>query len=168
MVELLPGEKILFVARIHWLINFVDGISHFLIGIMPTVIYLIFIPGAGIVTPTINLLLILICVKWFAYAWIHFFFAWTDYHLDVWLITNKRIVDVEQNGMFSRKVSSAHYEQIQDVTVNVSGLINTLLKLGDIHVQTAGEKREFVLKSMGNPMNIKNIITKIQRNVIEQ
>ena len=49
-----------------------------------------------------------------------FFFArFIDFYLDLWVITNDRIVDVEQFGLFSRTVSELDLFRIQDVTTDV-------------------------------------------------
>src|SRR6185369_10156599 len=33
---------------------------------------------------------------WLLFLWISFFIEWTKYYLDVWYVTEKRIIDVEQ------------------------------------------------------------------------
>jgi len=74
------------------------------------------------------------------------------------LLTNKRVVDIEQKGMFSREVSTLRLDRIQDITVGVHGLIQTFLNFGEIHVQTAGQEREFVVRGLKNPHKLKNAI----------
>ena len=96
---------------------------------------------------------------WILLLWMFVFVEWTDYYLDVWYVTNKRIVDVEQKGVFYREVSSLHYGKIQDITVETRGIIPTFLGFGDIHVQTAGEDREIILKMAARPDDVKRIIS---------
>src|SRR3989338_5121724 len=55
------------------------------------------------------------------------FIFWTDYYLDMWILTDKRLIDVEQKGLFAREVSSLRLDRIQDIKMEVSGFIPTLV-----------------------------------------
>lgn len=70
------------------------------------------------------------------------FFSWMDYYLDMWIVTEKRVINIDQQGLFSREISEVPMASIQDVTIDVAGLAETLLAFGTIRIQTAGE-REF-------------------------
>lgn len=95
---------------------------------------------------------------WLLILWMLFFFRWTDYYLDVWVITNKRIFDIEQRGLFSRDISVFQLDHIQDITVQIDGILATLLKYGDIHIHTAGESTDFIIKTAAHPLEVKNKI----------
>jgi uncharacterized membrane protein YdbT with pleckstrin-like domain len=96
-------------------------------------------------------------------VWIYGFLIWVDYYFDIWIITTERIVNIEQRGMFTRKVSELRYSKIQDVTAEIMGFIPTVLNFGDVRIQTAGEKTEFVFRTISDPNHIKNIILEIQK-----
>lgn len=97
------------------------------------------------------------------FVWIYIFFVWIEYYLDVFIISDKKIVNVEQKGLFIREVSELKYERIQDVAVEVKGLIPTMLNYGDLYIQTAGEKERFVFRAMADPYAIKNLIMGLQK-----
>lgn len=90
--------------------------------------------------------------------WIGFFIYWTDFILDTWILTNERLVDIEQMGLFTRRISTLSLDRIQDVTTYESGLIDTYFKIGTVYIQTAGEQREFKIPSARNPQRIKELI----------
>lgn len=90
--------------------------------------------------------------------WISFFIYWTDFMLDTWILTNERLIDIEQLGLFSRRISTLSLDRIQDVTTHESGLIDTFLKIGTVTIQTAGEQREFIIPGAKNPSRIKELI----------
>ncbi len=92
-----------------------------------------------------------------------FFLVWIDYYFDVWVITNKRIINIEQKGLFSREVSELELDKIQDVSVSVLGIIPTFLNYGDVFIQTAGEKERFVFKKIANPYWIKDLIMSLEK-----
>ena len=79
------------------------------------------------------------------------FTMWLDYYLDVWVVTNKRIIRIEHVGMFHRKVSEQELSRVQDVTTETSGFLQTVMKFGNIKVQTAAETENFFFNDIENP-----------------
>lgn len=95
--------------------------------------------------------------------WIMAFLIWIDYYFDVWIITSERIINVEQKGMFSRRVSELSYAKIQDITTEVLGFLPSMLNYGDVYVQTAGEQERFIFRTVSDPYHIKNLIAQQQQ-----
>ena len=85
----------------------------------------------------------------------------TDYWLDVWIVTNERVMNAEQHGLFNRLVSEVHLEQIQDITSETKGFAETFLTYGDVYVQTAGERERFRFKNVDNPDDVKITISEL-------
>jgi uncharacterized membrane protein YdbT with pleckstrin-like domain len=85
------------------------------------------------------------------------FFEWADYYLDTWIITSRRIIDVEQNGLFDRHIAEIPLSRVQDITIEVKGLIETLLHFGTIRIQTAGE-RDFFIHDVPHLQELKDAI----------
>jgi len=67
-------------------------------------------------------------------VWIYIFIIWIDFYFDVWIITNERIVNIEQKALFIRTTSELKFDKIQDISINIVGLIQTVLNFGDVHV----------------------------------
>lgn len=76
-------------------------------------------------------------------------------------MTNKRIIDAEQRGLFSREVSEFKLYRVQDVTIEIKGVLPTFLNYGNVYIQTAGEAKEFVFKQIPNPRQAKDLIIKL-------
>ena len=87
---------------------------------------------------------------------------WTDYYLDVLIITNTRIFDIEQKGLFRRTSSSFRIDNIQNVTVDQKGIIQTMLNFGTIQLETSGEREDFIAHFITDPYDIKKFINKLQ------
>ncbi|MFA5947225.1 MAG: PH domain-containing protein [Patescibacteria group bacterium] len=83
----------------------------------------------------------------------------TDYWLDVWIVTTERVINTEQLGLFNRVVSELHLRQIQDITSEMKGVLETFLTFGDVYIQTAAAKDRFQFKNIDNPDDIKVKIT---------
>jgi uncharacterized membrane protein YdbT with pleckstrin-like domain len=141
MVELDKDEHVLLEVRKHWLVVFVEISVLAIIALLP-----LFFAGfveSGIFVPVYSMMLLVL--------WVIGFVMWTSYYLDVWIITNKKIIDVEQHGLFSREISFLHIDKIQDVTYEVHGIVATMMNIGDVSVQTAGVAGEFPIKGVPNP-----------------
>lgn len=91
-------------------------------------------------------------------VWLYAFLVWIDYFFDVWIITNERVINIEQKGLFVRTVSELKFSRIQDVTSEVSGMIPTILNFGDVKVQTASEEDFFLFRRVPDPYHVKDVI----------
>lgn len=80
------------------------------------------------------------------------------YMLDVWIVTDRRIIDSTQHGFFNRTVSELHLTRVQDISVHTVGVIPTLLHFGDLQVQTAGTEEKFNFLQIPNPLAVKDAI----------
>lgn len=94
--------------------------------------------------------------------WLFSFVLWIDYYFDIWIITDERVIDIEQKGLFVRHVSELEFLKIQDVSVKVVGLIPTVLNYGDVHIQTAATEGKFLFRKVPNPYKIKSLLMKMQ------
>src|SRR5512133_1855326 len=54
--------------------------------------------------------------------WLFFFSTVLDYYMDIWIVTNDRIIAVEQQGLFSRTISEMDLWLVQDVTSEIKGI----------------------------------------------
>jgi len=97
----------------------------------------------------------------FLFAWLFLFQNYLDYLLDIWIVTNKRILNIEQTGLFSRTVSELRLYRIQDVTSSVNGLIPTVFDFGNVEIQTAGEKEHFVFEQIPHPTAVSKSILEL-------
>jgi hypothetical protein len=164
-----PDEKIILVLRRHWII-LAGQIAVFLILILiPLVIFFV---GLSLFPEFFEIpysnLFFLIIVLYSAFIWLYFFTAWADYYLDVWIITDKRVIDIEQKGLFKRIVAEQSLDRIQDVTAQTTGIAQTLLKYGTVHVQTAGEIQRFIFEDVPDPYKVKDIVVKAYKNYLQQ
>lgn len=100
--------------------------------------------------------------------WIYAFILWIDFYFDVWIITNERIVNIEQKALFIRTISELKFDKIQDTSVEIKGLIPTVLNFGNVHVQTAGNTERFLFHKVPDPQKIKGLIMNMQTMTIRK
>tara|TARA_Y100001970_G_scaffold266437_1_gene355129 strand:- start:53 stop:607 length:555 start_codon:yes stop_codon:yes gene_type:complete len=89
------------------------------------------------------------------------FTKFNEFYLDVWIITDKRIVDVEQWTLFSRTISELDLFRIQDVTVDTIGFFPTVLKYGTVSIKTASDNIGIVFYDVGNANPIRQMLIEL-------
>lgn len=162
MISLGPNENILMVIRRHWYALFRHTAIIFVLTVVLVLIY--YYSGSfrvGTITLEIeyglllNFFLSLYALGIVLYALI----VWADYYLDVWIITNQRLIDVEQHGLFSRTISELPMAKIQNVTLEIRGFFATILHFGNLKVETAS-RSTFVIRDAPHMYKAKEIILK--------
>lgn len=83
--------------------------------------------------------------------WIFFFSQFMDYYLDISIVTNDRILDIEQKGLFGRSIAELDMTRIQDVHSEIKGIIPTLLNYGSVEIQTAASEKNFHFEQVPRP-----------------
>jgi hypothetical protein len=158
-----PHEQKIAVFRKHWLVMFFEMILFGLVFLIPVVvIWLTLILSGVTLIPQLQAVLMVGAATWMLFVWVAFFIVYTDYYLDVWVLTNKRLIDVDQKGLFSREVAVARIEKIEDVTAEVSGILPTIFGYGDVFIQSAGAHREFTIRNIKNPKRVRDMILREQ------
>ena len=167
MLSLRNNETVSIVIRRHWWI---------LVG--PTIVFmaLLIIPAAAMAVGTTYAPRLLdffaepvgkfATVLYLLVLLIFAFLLWADYYLDVWIVTNQRVIDIEQKSLFHRVISEIPMRRIQNVTVEINGVIETLLKFGDLRVQTASEG-SFTIENAPRPHEAKDAILRYLREDAE-
>jgi uncharacterized membrane protein YdbT with pleckstrin-like domain len=154
-----PDEVVQHVLRRHWLVPVITIIVCMIAAIVPLIVGAIIVAllGTGGYGPIIMLLYVL----YLLFLWLALFYALTFYALDVWIVTNQRIIDTHQQNFFSRTVSDLSITRIQDITVTVDGLLETFLDFGNLTIQTAGTESHFHFRQIPQPAIVKDEIMKL-------
>ncbi len=164
--ELEPGEHVVREMRKHWFLFVVELLPYAIFALVPlAIIPLIKVAGGPLVSFTSSFtwaspLARALLGAWWLMVWIGAFNTFTRYFLNLWVLTNDRIVDVKQRGFFNREVSSLLLNRVQDITIDTEGLMASLLDFGDINVQSAGAVDRVVMRGIPRPAQMRDIILK--------
>jgi membrane protein YdbS with pleckstrin-like domain len=90
-----------------------------------------------------------------------FYTQFTDYYLDLWVVTNDRIIDIEQFGLFSRTISEVDLFRLQDVTTDVHGVFATFFNYGTVTVTTASENTSIIFRNVPDPNTVRNELIRL-------
>jgi uncharacterized membrane protein YdbT with pleckstrin-like domain len=122
-----PGEEVLFVFRRH-------------IIAMRKGFYLLFIPVAVTAVPPLiwqsNLELFLLPFGGLILGLILFFYHYVMWYFTIYLVTNQRIRQVTQKGIFGKDVVELRLSKIQNISYNIPGFTGEVMGFGTIVIQT--------------------------------
>lgn len=146
------GEKVMYVLKRHpigLVIMYVQAI----VGVL-AVALLFFLVGpefAGEIPDDVKVLLSGIALFGLGLLVLIMIVATYIYKLSQITITNKEVVQVLQRGLFSRKVSRLDLSNVEDVTADQHGILQSIFNYGTLTIQTAGELENFIFPYCPHP-----------------
>ncbi len=150
-------EKIILILKKYWFIlfwPFVKGIVFLLIAVIllytKSVGFYIFNSGP----------IAFLYLAWIVF-WVSFMaYEYLNWHRDKFIITDHRIINIDQKSLFKRKVSELELEKIQDVSHEIHGMFATALNFGDVILQSAGSEN-IILSDIAKPAEMQDIVVKL-------
>lgn len=150
-----PDEGVELVFRQHPVVlrkALIGGLFFVLLTEMPLLIF----PAAFSLDIQILLGGIAVCLLvWFYY--------WMGWYYSIYILTDLRLIDIRQKGFFNRTVREVGLDKVQSINYHIKGLQATLLKYGDITVQTY--TGDWVLKTVHHPHDVYGHMMAISRLV---
>lgn len=163
-IQLEPDETVIKTVRKHWFVITIELLIIVFMGLVPIFIFM----GLLMMTPSEAVLgffetqtpiIIFGLAAWLLLSAMATATAWTHYFLDLWVITDRRIIVIDQLGFFNRKVSNFRLERLQDIKVSIKGLIPTLLNYGTVRAQTASAaESNFESRFLPDPRELQALI----------
>jgi hypothetical protein len=153
------GESVVMILRQHLFTLTSPVILIFLAALVPILLRLAFAAKIGL--HDWGTAFVCLASLWYAALWLLAFYFLTLYALNTVIITDRRIIENEQLGLFNRKVSELHLYRVQDVSARIEGAMQTFLNFGDVMVQTAASEREFIFHQVGHPERVKDTIMRL-------
>lgn len=150
------NEKVLALLRHHPFTILVKIAFFLLAGAIPLLAAIVFWPWLA--EHNLARIVLFVLSAWWLALWLGVFHALTIYTLDTVIVTNERLIDNDQLGLFNRRVSELDNDRIQDVSAHTNGFLETFLDFGNVTVQTAGSDKHFVFYKVPRPEEVKNII----------
>jgi hypothetical protein len=127
------------------------GFRWFIITAYPT-----FLENATVVTvATICTSIYYLCVVLFFYT------EFIGFYLDLLIITNDRILHINQISLFSRSIAEMDLFQTQDVISEIHGFFPSLFKYGKLIIQNASATTKFQSYDVPNPHKLRELILEL-------
>ncbi|MCH2188743.1 hypothetical protein MK079_02865 [Candidatus Gracilibacteria bacterium] len=129
--HLRSGEQVEMVVRRHWIVFAVIGIIFGIGVVFSCIVYAL--AGFG---PVVHMFQI--CF-WLVFS-MCLYVGWLNHELDLFVVTNNRIIGIEQISFLNRTVSETILGQLQEVNSHTKGFFANILNFGSLDIQTAGNK----------------------------
>jgi hypothetical protein len=171
-LQLEADEVAIKIIHRHWLTLFTRLFGLAVFAIIPLLAWIIII-----VTQSLSPKLLLdirlytthfgfIYSTWLLYTTMVVASAITNHYLDAFIVTNRRIIIIDQQGFFKRQIGSFRHDKLQDVNIEINGLIATLFDYGTVEAETASSSSgEFRAYHLPHPNEVKAIILKASQSL---
>lgn len=101
---------------------------------------------------------------YFVFMGTYIFILWMNDICDIWLLTNKRIIDITQRGFLSRRTSIAELNNIQNVNFSQKGPLQAMFNIGTVEIQTAGTSPDLEQDYLESPGEVADLVLLYSRN----
>lgn len=121
------GEEVVLVFRRHIIAlrkGFYSILIPFVIASLPTLIF----PG--------EFLYLYIAFGGLAFGLVLFFYHWIGWYFTIYILTDQRLRQSTQKGIFGKSVIDLPVSKIQNISYTIPGLSGELFKFGTIIIQT--------------------------------
>ncbi len=154
------GEEIVFLLRRHWVTNVGWLLRSLLLLFVPLVVVFLFREESltFLAAWPVNFE-VLVLLLWYLLVLGYTLEAFLTWYFNVYIVTSRRVVDIDFWGLFYKNVSETPISNVQDVTYTMSGVVQTVFNYGTICIQTAAEQREFEFEDIPNPGYVHDRLT---------
>ncbi|MFH0905597.1 MAG: hypothetical protein V1826_02645 [bacterium] len=153
-----PGEKIERTYRRHWF-NLVAPVVWSMAMLLPLVVINLLLSNLAYgAEPAVKSSLWLFGGAYLVFVTSFLMMQWIIWYLDVWFITRNQLMDIQLVSLFNRQISQVALNQVQDVRVDIKGLLASVLDYGDLTVESAGREGFFQLRSIPHPHDVARTI----------
>lgn len=87
------------------------------------------------------------------------------YRNSVSILTDQRILNVQQHGFFNCQISEAELDRIQDVSSEIKGVWQTMFGFGNVTIRTASKDSLLVLSDIGSPYDVQQAIVRSLKEI---
>ncbi|OGH61672.1 MAG: hypothetical protein A2848_01855 [Candidatus Magasanikbacteria bacterium RIFCSPHIGHO2_01_FULL_50_8] len=152
LIKQKPYEKIVYLIRRHWVTYIPTVLLFIVLAAVPlAVAFILNQTSPALLTEPHSYAFFMLLFSVYELSIALFFYAsFLMYYLDLLIITNDRLVQVQQRNLFSRSISELDLFKIQDSTSEVHGFVATIFAYGKLSIQTAGEQKNFAFEAVPN------------------
>lgn len=163
------NEQVILMARRHWFFVAIAMLKPILLSLLPWVaaFALAFFDLSMANQQTFAALF------WY-FSWLFWFLCfcwgiliWVDWYLDLWVLTNQKIIDIQQMGLFKRLVMTYAINNIQGVAIKTGGPLATFFKYGNAEVKIAGQANAVVFREIPNAALVQDKILQAHQEYLK-
>ncbi|HBK35059.1 hypothetical protein A2239_03410 [Candidatus Uhrbacteria bacterium RIFOXYA2_FULL_40_9] len=159
-IQLQPEEDLLAIVHQTWIASIVRFFFLFCWVVFP---FFFFFPLLSL--GLIGLAIFLVLEVPAAYVFSQKYVQW---HRTVLVITDQRLVDINQKSLFDQEVSEVRYEEIIDVLFRTKGFFPTLFHYGTLKIRVKGQSPDIYFDYVHHPVRIQRLIQEVRKMIGNQ
>jgi hypothetical protein len=153
-------EYVILVLRRHLITNLVwIFMGLFMICIPTLLVNLLESSNVTLITSLPRTYRFMLVAFWYLFTFGYIFTSFLRWFFNAYLVTNKRVVDIDFESLVHRRFSEAFLYNVEDLTHQISGALQVIFNYGTLHIQTAGETRELEFESIPQPATVQDMIS---------
>jgi hypothetical protein len=152
------GEGVLTICRRHWIYLWPLIGLQLLAAIVPVAVVAWLLDQVDGLDGTPGKIFLIIAAIYLVYWLVRLLLTWYRFHNDIWVITNQRLIDSHRRSPFDMNISTADLVNVQDMSVQRTGILRTMLDFGNIVCQTASGDQDFNITGIPNPRAVQALV----------
>src|SRR3989344_2286176 len=154
-----PEESVVLFLRQHLIILFGPALLVVLLAIAPIILFpFLFrfltlpvdVPIAYVVVGT---------AFWYVVTFGFALMSFLRWFFNIYVVTDRRIVDIDFLHLLSKEFSEARLERVQDINFRSGGIFSAIFDFGDVYVQTAAEVPNIEFLAVPQPARVVETIS---------
>jgi uncharacterized membrane protein YdbT with pleckstrin-like domain len=97
-----------------------------------------------------------------------FLVGYIVFRRNVMIFTTAHLVEVEQNSLFSHRVSQISFARVQDASGVKVGFLQTIFNFGNVEIQSAGAEEKFIFRNAPDPQGIADEALEIHERCLRE
>ena len=159
--NLKEGEIVKMAIRRHWIVFVLVGL-YALIGVIISLVTFGFL--------WMNFFVTLLNIIFWMFFSIFLYIEWLNHELDLYIVTNNRVIWVEQISWMNRITRECNLGEVQEVSSKTKGILANIFNFWTLSIQTAWANTnnldmEFCPDSIGQAREVLNIVDTYRDNV---
>lgn len=152
-------ERIVLLLRKHFITNLWWIILGLILLLVPIAIMYtsLFLQINAVINLPIRLQAVVVLI-WYLVTFAFVFEQFLVWYFNVYIVTNRRVVDVDLFGLLYKQIAEASIDRVQDVTHRMGGIWQVMFNYGDVIIQTAGAEEFFEFEAVPQPQHVQQAI----------
>lgn len=153
-------EKVVLLLRKHGITNLGWTLAAIFFSMVPFIFF--FIRDFAFSNFSLNIFSITaLLLSWYLLVLGFIFTQFLKWYFNVYIVTNRRVIDVDFKGFFYKNISEAELTRIQDVSHSSVGTFALIFNYGELKIQTAAEFSDIEFERVPNPSEVHKIIAEL-------
>lgn len=104
----------------------------------------------------------IVILMWYLLVFAFVLENFLSWYFNAYIVTDERVIDIDFYNLIYKEISDAEIENIEDVTVQVGGVLQTVFNYGWVIIQTAARTPQFEFDYVPQPGKVSEVLKQLQ------